>query len=164
MAKYRRREYRREKIHNYSWYPFQVNEATPAAPEKVLLDATEPRDFETVVQRQRGIVFQRSGGDETAQIIASIVLPSGMTTAQPGSVITENNFPDPMDDETDDWSLWVPTFCGSDQGSPQATWDSKSKRIIKKDEQLYTISRSVFVAGASVNVQFIGRHLLSWRM
>jgi len=160
----RRNYYRREKTHNYSWYPFQVNESAPASPEKVLLDVTEARDFETVVQRQRGIVFQRSPGDDTAQIIASIVLPSGMTTATPGTVITENNFPDPMDDDTDDWSLWTPTYTGSDQGSPQATWDSKSKRVIKKDEQLYTISRFVFVSGASINVQFIGRHLLSWRM
>jgi len=163
MPRTRRRYPQREKIHNYSWFARYVNFSNPAAGELILLDTTEQRDFETVVQRQRGIVWQASGGDETGQVIASTVLPSNMTSASPGSAITESNFPDPMDDDTDDWCLWTPTFCGSDQGSPQATWDSKSKRVIQKDEQLYTVCRFVFTSGASIGLRYLFRHLLSWR-
>jgi len=160
----RRRTYsRRERTHNYSWKPFYPNVTNPASGAIYLIDKTEVQDFETVLQRQRGLCHQRSGGDEVSMVIASTVLPNNMTSADFGGRITETNFPDPLDDDTDDWALWTPLFVASDIGSIQAQWDSKSKRRIPKDEVLYTVLRIVSYSGASINMQFIGRHLQSWR-
>jgi len=158
-----RRRYNREKTHNYSWGVLDQVVSSPSSSGIYLLHTTEKQNWETLVQRQRGIAYQRSGGDEVGLVIASAVLPADMTSADEGREITESNFPDPLDDNTDDWSLWTPMFFGSDQGSPQATWDSKAKRRIAKDEQLYTVAKMDFQIGASISMGFLGRVLQSWR-
>jgi len=160
----RRRTYsRNEKKHNYSWQSFYQAVSNPTAGETFLIYESEPFDFDTVVQRQLGAMWLGGPGDETGMAIASIVLPANMTAHTPGQRITETNFPDPLDDETDDWSLWQPLFAGSDQGSPQANWDSKSKRVVQKDEKLYVCARYVFTSGATISNRFLGRMLVSWR-
>jgi len=158
----RRRRYNREKTRNLAWQTFSDSLVTPLTDEKMLLAATEVQDYETVVERQRGVIGNFSGGDQQMIIIASIVLPENMTSATPGNEINESNFPDPEADGTDDWPLWQAQLLISDY--QQLHWDSKAKRRIPKGDVLYTILKFLRVSGTSVNLPYVGRTLTSWQI
>jgi len=155
----RQRRYRREQ-RNYTWYPYYIGTAVPQDNLSVVLNKSEPKDYEQVLVRQRGIIYQESVSDTLVGVIFSVVLP-GMVAPNQNAVLNVN----PMDvDGTDDFPLFDPvltgTFRDTAASSPYIQFDSKAKRRVPKGDVVVTAFHANVVSGTNPTVSVLGRYLM----
>jgi len=153
---------------NYSWLPVSY-EIGAQTQNKVWLLATSPQEnFDTVCERQRGIVGASSGNADGvlfSYVIPDFYLKTGETVDPPGTDVS-SFVPNPFDAEgTDDFSLWQPfsLSAGSGVWTPPQVYDSKARRNVGKDD-LLALCITFTSAGNSAKVRVLGRCLFRWKI
>lgn len=154
---------------NYAWDTnYAHGEGINLTKDKqyLLSQTSNTGKFQSTCERILGHIGITGSGAWLPCVVASIVLPDVIVGTPTFMNELPANFPNPLDnDGTDDWPLFQPMMMSNTAG--EDTWekyDSKAKRIIKKDNSLWTILRPLEdVAFSNDKLWHIQRCLSSFR-
>jgi len=162
MRNNRRRAQRRNR--NYSWMPFSTAIPTPTVGTSYYIVSSKPQDYETVLERTRGMIFrQPSTSGSLVALVFGIVLPQSMLEGVTFGSAFPSTFPNPRDvNGSDDYPLWqyvgTPDVANVNEAS---IFDSKARRKIDKDN-LFIVGCVPIAFSRALPFAVVGRFLTRW--